>query len=436
MRIGARQLLEMRSDPSKKSWFRVQNKADDDTVTEVFIYDEIGFWGETSADFARKMAAIDTPVIHLHINSPGGEVFEGVAIYHTLKAHSAEIIVFVDALAASAASFIAQAGDKILVLRNATMMIHDASAICVGNAEDMHETGDLLDKVSDNIADIYSQRAGGTAEEWRGVMRAEAWYSAQEAVDAGLADEILDLSDEDAEKAKNKWNLSLFNYKSREEAPPPSTIREIVRIGNSAKEAIVSGKPGAPKNDTPEGGTAGAPAEPAEATGTPAAEENQPPVTPVTDPQNKGGAVSFTCNGTVLTDPKAVQAHITGLETFKKESVEASRKGFVKQLADDGKILASKMTEVEEFALDLSPEQYAKWEASWEAALPSPLFGKQSGANTPGEPGGATDSTEDRMQLLEEIVQHHRQGGMKDEQIKELASYKELEQLKAAKAQA
>src|SRR5690606_8034659 len=103
--------------------------------------------------------------------------------------HQAHVTVIVDSLAASIASVIAMAGDRVVMAKNATMMIHDGHGLSIGNAADMREMADLLDKVSDNIASVYAERAGGDVAEWRERMRAETWYSADEAVSAGLADE-------------------------------------------------------------------------------------------------------------------------------------------------------------------------------------------------------------------------------------------------------
>jgi ATP-dependent Clp endopeptidase proteolytic subunit ClpP len=164
----------------------------EDGSTRINIYDEIGPWGVNASDFIAEFGAWDTGSgpVNVHINSPGGDVYDGLAIYHSLKHSDAEIIVHIDGLAASAASFIAMAGDRIVMGRNSRMMIHDASTIVYGNAQDMRETAEWLDEESDNIADIYAQRAGGNATEWRTTMQGEQWYSAEQAKEAGLADEI------------------------------------------------------------------------------------------------------------------------------------------------------------------------------------------------------------------------------------------------------
>lgn len=208
----ARPVAQLRA--GRRDWYRIENLVD---RAEVWLYDEIGYLGVTAADFVRELNTLAVQRIDLHINSPGGEVFDGIAIYQALKDHPAAVHVQVDGLAASAASFIAMAGDRVVMTRNATMMIHDGHGLCVGNAQDMRDLADLLDRTSDNIADIYAQKAGGEVADWRERMRAETWYTAEEAVKAKLADEIKGVSAE----AQNSWDLSVFNYAGREQAPPP-----------------------------------------------------------------------------------------------------------------------------------------------------------------------------------------------------------------------
>lgn len=196
-------------------WYRIQNSSPD--LTEVYIYDEIGYYGISSSDFVRDMQGIKTSTIELHLNTPGGDVFDGIAIYNAIKDHPATVNVSVDGIAASAGSFIAMAGDKIMMNRNSEMMIHDAQGLAVGNSTDMRSLADLLDKTSDNIASIYADRAGGTVASWRKAMKNETWYSADEAVKAGLADSVAGGTN----KAENSWDLSIFNFAGRSSAPAP-----------------------------------------------------------------------------------------------------------------------------------------------------------------------------------------------------------------------
>lgn len=213
-------------------WYRIVNQenADGEDTTVIYIYDVIGYWENSASMFVEQLQAVATSAIELHINSPGGDAYDGIAIYNALRNHAATVHVRIDALAASAASFIAMAGDTITIERTAQVMIHDATGICMGNSGDMRELADLLDKMSDNIAGIYRARAGGLTKTWRTRMKAESWYSASEAVSAGLADKL----GEPAKKASNQavpdmaasWDMSVFRYASRNEAPAPEVETE------------------------------------------------------------------------------------------------------------------------------------------------------------------------------------------------------------------
>jgi len=171
----------------RNDWYRI--KAQAGAPTQVMVYDEIGWWGVTAQDFIDDLKDIQGP-IDLHLNSPGGEVFDGIAI-HAFLAARGNVTTYVDALAASIASVIAMAGTEIVMGRNASMMIHDGFGMCIGNAADMREQAELLDRVSDNIASIYADRTGKPVADWRAAMLAETWYIGQEAVDAGLADRLV-----------------------------------------------------------------------------------------------------------------------------------------------------------------------------------------------------------------------------------------------------
>jgi len=169
------------------AWYRIGNASSD--RADIYLFDEIGGWGIYADEFVRELNGLDVKAIDLHVNSPGGNVFDGLAIMAAIYAHPAEVTAHIDGVAASAASFLIQAADRIMIGKQSKVMIHDASGLCVGNAEDMHVMGDLLDKISADIADIYAQASGSSAASWRTRMRAETWYTGQQAVDVGLADE-------------------------------------------------------------------------------------------------------------------------------------------------------------------------------------------------------------------------------------------------------
>lgn len=214
---------------SSREWYRIRNVSA--TAAELYIYDEIGYWGTTASDLVRTLSELQgVTAIDVHINSPGGDVFDGIAISNALRQHQAQVTVHVDALAASIASVIAMGGDRVVMAPGSQMMIHDGLCLCIGNAADMRETADFLDQQSDNIASIYAARAGGTAAEWRARMTAETWYTAEEAVAAGLADEVASAqasthsiteANSPQDLSGRSWDLSVFNYAGRSEAPDP-----------------------------------------------------------------------------------------------------------------------------------------------------------------------------------------------------------------------
>lgn len=215
-------------DPNRP-WFSFQAATEGKKrKSKVCIYDAIGGWfGIQTSDFVKELNDLDVDEIELHLNSPGGSAFDGIAIYNALRQHQAKVTVIVDGLAASAASAVAMSGDEIIMCRGSSMMIHDASAIAWGNAATCRKTADVLDKLSNNYAKIYAAQAGGTKEDWRAEMLAETWYDADEAVAAGLAHRT-DETAADAD-AMAAFDLSMFVYAGRENAPAPTEKREPVK---------------------------------------------------------------------------------------------------------------------------------------------------------------------------------------------------------------
>lgn len=195
----------------------VTTEGESDEVAKVYFYDEVGGWGVWPDQFQQQLSRITAKKIELHLHSPGGDAFDGIAIYNMLKQHPADIHVVIDGLAASAASVIAMAGDVIEMSRGAQLMIHDAWGMTVGPAADMEKMAGELDKVSESIARIYQARAGGTVTAWRKAMRAETWYADKEAVEAGLATRV----ETKASAAKNRWDLAIFAHAGRDAAPEP-----------------------------------------------------------------------------------------------------------------------------------------------------------------------------------------------------------------------
>jgi ATP-dependent Clp protease protease subunit len=172
-----------------RSWFTALAGADG--AAEIDIYDEIGMWGVTALDFNRDLRAMgQVSAINLRINSPGGEVFDGIAIYNILRRHKARVTVTVDGIAASIASLIAMAADDLVMPENSMMMIHDPSGVVIGTSKDMRELSDALDKVKSSMISAYTQKSNLSADEISQIMSDETWLTAQEAVDLGLADRV------------------------------------------------------------------------------------------------------------------------------------------------------------------------------------------------------------------------------------------------------
>jgi ATP-dependent Clp endopeptidase proteolytic subunit ClpP len=161
------------------------------TGTEVLIYDEIGAYGVTAKGFLAEFGALpDDAAIDLRLNSPGGSVFDAVAIYNALKRHAGEITVWVDGIAASAASYIAMAGDTIVMPENAFLMIHDPSGLVMGTAEDMRSTAEALDKVKSSLIQGYAAKSGKPDDEIANLMAAETWLDAKDALALGFIDHM------------------------------------------------------------------------------------------------------------------------------------------------------------------------------------------------------------------------------------------------------
>jgi ATP-dependent protease ClpP protease subunit len=183
----------------------VTARASASTPAEIRIYGRIGGGGWlmdaiTAKDIATALDDIGPGPVDVRINSGGGDVFDGVAIHSLLSRHPGVVTVFVDGLAASAASFIMLAGERIVAARNAMIMIHDGMTGVFGNRDRLMRAVDLLDKVSDNIADMYAERAGEDAAFWRAKMLENGedgvWYTGAEALDAGLVDELTGQTDD------------------------------------------------------------------------------------------------------------------------------------------------------------------------------------------------------------------------------------------------
>jgi ATP-dependent Clp protease protease subunit len=180
---------------SKKFW-EFKNQTIDEA--DLYLYLEIASWGggfyaHSAKSFKGELDALgELKTLNVYINSPGGDVFEGVAIYNMLKRHKAHVNIHVDGLAASIASVITMAGNTIIMPSNAMMMIHNAWMYTAGNSKDLREAADMLDKVDTSIRQSYLTKAGDklSEDDLVSLMEAESWLTAQEAYDYGLCDVV------------------------------------------------------------------------------------------------------------------------------------------------------------------------------------------------------------------------------------------------------
>lgn len=207
---------------SSRRWFDIQSKADEDAT--IRIYDYIGWGGVTAADFAKELKSVTAKTINVRVNTPGGDVFEGLAILNSLKDHGATIHVKIDGLAASIGSIIAMAGHTITMGESAFMMVHNPWALTIGNANDMREMAAVLDKIGGSLAGIYASRAKVTIEQAQSWMGNETWFTAEEAKAAGLADAVQGSESKDA-SAQAKFDLSGY-------MKVPSALNECAPVVN------------------------------------------------------------------------------------------------------------------------------------------------------------------------------------------------------------
>lgn len=189
-------------------------------ATHIYLYDVIDAWFGVSAQMmvdALKSASGKT--VHLHINSPGGDVFESVAMATAIAAHDGDVIAHIDGVAASAATRVALAAKEVRIADSGLMMIHNSWTIAWGNSEEIRKTADLLDKVDTGIVADYTRKTGASEQQVRDWMAAETWFTAQEALDNKFVDAI----DATTQGAANKaWDLSAYQNAPKRQEPAPA----------------------------------------------------------------------------------------------------------------------------------------------------------------------------------------------------------------------
>lgn len=223
-----------------KSWYRIENKSADEAT--IHVYDEISAWGISAKDFVAELGDISAKTINLRINSPGGNVFDGITIHNALREHSATVKVHVDGLAASIASIIAMAGDEIRMAKNSFMMIHNAWTFTAGNAEELRKLADTLDKIDTTLVKTYQDKTGGTQRDIRQMMADETWLNADEALAKGFCDVVGEPVEAQARFDLTKYNkvpqaVAAMNIKPDNERDLETILRD---SGLSRKEALAA----------------------------------------------------------------------------------------------------------------------------------------------------------------------------------------------------
>lgn len=226
-------------------------KASDENDNTIGIYDPIGYdyWddsGVTAKRISAALRSLDGADVVVNINSPGGDVFEGLAIYNLLREYKGHVTVRVLGVAASAASFIAMAADEIQIARAGFFMIHNAWTGLWGNRNDLRETADFLEQIDDTIADIYHVKSGLGMDELKADMDKERWINGRDAIDSGFADAFLP-SDVVVEDTKNFTKEKVAAHKA------DILLAKAGMSRSSRRELIqdLKGTPGATNQATP-----------------------------------------------------------------------------------------------------------------------------------------------------------------------------------------
>lgn len=203
----------------------VRSESKDDEAT-IYLYDMIDeYWGISAQAFVKELNAIDAKVIHLRVNSPGGDVFAARAMVTAIRGHKSKIVAHIDGVAASAASWIALAAGDVEISQGAFLMIHNSMSLAWGNKELLRNIADLLEKVDASIIADYERKTKKSTDQIAEWMANETWFTADEAKAAGFVDRVVD-----GVAADNRWNLSAYDKAPKVEQPKDTLDADIARV--------------------------------------------------------------------------------------------------------------------------------------------------------------------------------------------------------------
>lgn len=200
-----------------------------DNTVHLYVFDVIDpWWGANAADLIKALADAGGRDVKLHINSPGGDVFESLAMAAAVAAYNGKVTALIEGLAASAATRLALSAAEVHITDGSLFMIHNAWTLAYGNKTELRDTATLLDKIDIGIAGDYQRKTGATAEQVVAWMDAETWFTAEEAKDAGFVDQVLSASQSGNSTQANagRWNLSAY-ANAPKQAPQRPTAAEL-----------------------------------------------------------------------------------------------------------------------------------------------------------------------------------------------------------------
>ena len=219
-----------------QKWFDIENNAQSKSA-DVYIYSEIGGYDVSAKSFIDELKEIKDQNINVHINSLGGSVFDGLAIYNALRNHAKQVTTKVEGICASIASVIAMAGDKIEMAENSLLMIHNPFAMSGGDANELRKTANILDKIRNEIANIYASKSKHDAEHYIGLMDLESWFNSNESLELGLINGITQPM-----KIENNYDISKFENITHDKINQIFNHKNNIQMDELAKKNVVETK--------------------------------------------------------------------------------------------------------------------------------------------------------------------------------------------------
>ena len=213
-----------------QNWYDIKNSSAD--TADIFIYSEVGGYDVNAQSFIEELKELKDKALNIHVNSLGGSVFDGMAIYNALKNHKHKVTTKVEGIAASIASVIVMAGDTIEMAENSLFMIHNPFTMAGGDASELRKTADVLDKIRDEIASIYASKSAQDIETLVGLMNVETWFNASETIDSGFANEITQ-----AVKIENSYDLGSFKNITTEKVDKIINNSNLIKTEKMAKNS-------------------------------------------------------------------------------------------------------------------------------------------------------------------------------------------------------